>query len=89
MSHRLGYVLTGARGGPVRTRILAVLDAGPRSANQLAAELDLEYDTVCHHLDVLDENDLVEEDGDERVYLLTDEANELLNGLGQTPLAVE
>lgn len=70
----LWYVLTGTRGGPNRVRILRALAARPRNANQLAADLDLDYKTVRHHLDVLEENDVVRDSGDDygAVYLPTD-----------------
>jgi len=70
----LWYVFTGTRGGPNRARILRSLDEQPRNANQLAEELDLDYKTVRHHLDVLVENDIVEATGEEygAVYLPTD-----------------
>jgi len=70
----LWYVLTGTRGGPNRTRILQALDERPRNANQLAESLGLDYKTVRHHLDVLEENDIVGKSGDEygAVYLPTD-----------------
>ena len=49
----LWYVFTGTRGGPNRVRLLKAVDERPRNANQLAEELDLDYKTVRHHLDVL------------------------------------
>jgi DNA-binding transcriptional ArsR family regulator len=70
----VGYVLTGARGGANRARILRALDERPRNANQLAEELDLDYKTVRHHLDVLRENGLIRRSGDDygAIYLPTD-----------------
>ena len=67
----LWYVLAGTRGGPNRVRILRSLDDRPRNPNQLAEELDLNYDTVRHHLDVMTDNDVVEASGDDygAVYL--------------------
>lgn len=72
----LWYVLAGTRGGINRVRILQLLDDRPRNANRLAEELDLNYDTVRHHLDVLTDNDVVTASGDEygAVYLPTDSA---------------
>ena len=52
----LWYVLTGTRGGTNRVRLLRALNKRPRNANQLADDLDLDYRTVRHHLDVLVEN---------------------------------
>jgi DNA-binding transcriptional ArsR family regulator len=70
----LWYLLAGARGGPNRCRILRALSDRPRNANQLAEDLDLDYTTVRHHLDLLLEHDLVDAEGDGygTVYLLSD-----------------
>jgi len=70
----LWYVLTGTRGGKNRVRILRALDERPRNANQLAEALELDYKTVRHHLDVLMDNDIVTNSGDDygAVYLPTD-----------------
>lgn len=72
----LWYVLTGTRGGENRIRILRALDDRPRNANQLAEDLDLDYKTVRHHLDVLEENSILQDSGDDygAVYLPTDRA---------------
>jgi len=71
MEAALWYVLTGTRGGANRLRILRAIDERPRNANQLAEELDLDYKTVRHHLDVLVDNGIVETSGDDygAVYL--------------------
>jgi DNA-binding transcriptional ArsR family regulator len=55
----LWQTLAGTRGGPNRARILRALDDRPRNANQLAEDLDLAYNTVRHHLDVLEDNGVV------------------------------
>jgi DNA-binding transcriptional ArsR family regulator len=70
----LWQVLAGTRGGPNRARILKALDERPRNANQLADDLDLAYKTVRHHLDVLEDNDIVRSPNDDygAVYLPTD-----------------
>lgn len=70
----LWYVLAGTRGGYNRARILQGLDDRPRNPNQLADALDLDYDTIRHHLDVLTDNDVVTASGDDygAVYLPTD-----------------
>jgi len=72
----LWYVLSGTRGGPNRARILRAIEERPRNANRLADDLDLDYKTVRHHLDVLVENGIVDSTGDDygAVYLLTDQA---------------
>lgn len=73
MEAALWYVLTGTRGGKNRVRLLRALAERPRNANQLAEDLDLDYKTVRHHLDVLMENGVVENSGEEygAVYLPT------------------
>ncbi|NHN59265.1 MULTISPECIES: winged helix-turn-helix domain-containing protein [Halorussus] len=70
----LWYVLAGTRGGTNRARILRALDDRPRNPNQLAEDLDLDYKTVRHHLDVLTDNDVVRNSGDDygAVYLPTE-----------------
>jgi predicted transcriptional regulator len=67
----LWYVLASSRGGPNRVRILRALDEEPRNANQLAEDLDLDYTTVRHHLDVLVDNNVLTNSGNEygAVYL--------------------
>ncbi len=71
----LWYVLTGTRGGPNRVRLLQAVDERPRNANQLAEDLDLDYTTIRHHLDVLMENGMVQSSGGDygAVYLTTDQ----------------
>lgn len=78
MEEVLWYVLTGTRGGPNRAEILISLDERPRNANKLAEELDLDYKTVKHHLEVLEENGVVKSSGDDygAVYLPTSRAQE-------------
>jgi predicted ArsR family transcriptional regulator len=72
----LWYVFIGTRGGENRARLLRALDNQPRNPNQLAEDLDLDYTTVRHHLDVLVENDLLRNSGTEygAIYLPTDRA---------------
>ncbi|MFB6281961.1 MAG: ArsR/SmtB family transcription factor [Haloferacaceae archaeon] len=70
----LWQVLAGTRGGPNRARILKALDERPRNANRLAEDLDLAYQTVRHHLDVLERNDVVTSSDEDygRIYLPSD-----------------
>lgn len=74
----LWYVLTGTRGGENRARILATLEEQPRNANQLADELNLDYKTVRHHLDILRENQIIDSSGDDygAIYLPTDQVRQ-------------
>jgi DNA-binding transcriptional ArsR family regulator len=72
----LWYLFASSRGGPTRVRLLRALDERPRNANQLATELDMDYTTIRHHLDVLMENNVVTRTDDDyaAVYLITDQA---------------
>jgi DNA-binding transcriptional ArsR family regulator len=74
----LWYVLTGTRGGENRVRILQALDERPRNANQLAEDLSLDYKTVRHHLDVLMDNDILTNSGDDygAIYMPTEQARD-------------
>lgn len=74
----LWQVLAGTRGGPNRARLLRAVEERPRNANQLAEALDLDYKTVRHHLEVLEENGVVRSTEEEygAVYLPTDRAQE-------------
>jgi DNA-binding transcriptional ArsR family regulator len=78
MEAALWYVLTGTRGGKNRVRLLRALAERPRNANQLADDLDLDYKTVRHHLDVLMDNGVVENSGDDygAVYLPTEQVRQ-------------
>lgn len=74
MEKALWYLLVGTRGGENRARIIAALDERPRNANQLAECLELDYNTVTHHLEMLEKHDVVEPGGDEygQLYFLTE-----------------
>lgn len=55
---------------------MRALDDRPRNANRLADDLELAYNTVRHHLDVLEENGIITS-GDASygtVYLPSDQA---------------
>jgi len=74
MEQALWYLFAGTRGGENRARIVNALDERPRNANKLAELLDVDYNTVRHHLDMLVDHDVVER-GDEdygTLYFLTD-----------------
>lgn len=74
MEKALWYLLAGTRGGRNRARIIQCLSERPRNANRLAEELDLDYNTVRHHLDMLVEHDVIEPGESEygKLYFLTD-----------------
>ncbi|TYL39269.1 ArsR family transcriptional regulator [Natronococcus pandeyae] len=75
MKKALWYLIAGTRGGKNRARIIRALDDRPRNANQLADELDVKYNTVRYHLDMLSDHDVVEEGDQEygKLYFLTDQ----------------
>ena len=58
----------------MRNEPIRALGDRPRNANQLAEELDVDYNTIRHHLDVLLDHDVVERGGDDygAMYFLTD-----------------
>ncbi|RQH02010.1 ArsR/SmtB family transcription factor [Natrarchaeobius oligotrophus] len=74
MKKVLWYLIAGTRGGENRARIIRALDDRPRNANQLAEELDVEYNTVRYHLEMLCDHDVVEKGEQEygKLYFLTD-----------------
>jgi len=87
----LWYVLTSTRGGANRIRILRAVDERPRNANKLADALELDYKTVRHHLDVLEENDILTDSGDDygAVYLPTDRVRNYWDTVEQIMEAAE
>ena len=74
MDKALWYLLAGTRGGKNRARIIRSLTERPRNANQLSEELELDYNTIRHHLDMLVEHDVVERGDTDygTLYFLTD-----------------
>lgn len=60
----LWHLLGGTRGGPLRIRILQAIRDRPRNANQLAADLGVDYKTVRHHIRVLLENRILSQVGE-------------------------
>jgi len=74
MRQVLWWLIGGSRGGRNRLRIVRALEDRPMNTNQLSKELDLNYKTVQHHLEVLEENTVVTTQGDDygKLYFLTD-----------------
>lgn len=75
MRQLLWWLIGGSRGGENRLRIVRAIEDRPMNANQLANELDLNYKTVQHHLEVLVDNDVLRTTGDDygKMYFLTDQ----------------
>ena len=78
MEKALWYLIAGTRGGENRAKIIRQLDERPKNANQLAAALDIKYNTVRHHLDMLLDHDVIEEGEQDygKLYFLSDEFEE-------------
>ncbi|MFC7210295.1 winged helix-turn-helix domain-containing protein [Natronoarchaeum sp. GCM10025321] len=74
MEKALWYLFAGSRGGTNRVRIVKELRDRPRNANELADQLDVDYNTITHHLDMLTEHDVVEPSDHDygKMYFLTD-----------------
>ena len=74
MEQALWYLFAGTRGGANRARIVRSLTDRPKNANQLAADLDVAYNTIRHHLDMLTEHDVVESGAEDygAMYFVTD-----------------
>ncbi|SDJ30667.1 regulatory protein, arsR family [Halovenus aranensis] len=75
MEKALWYLFAGSRGGANRVRIVRELADRPRNANELADELDLNYNTIDHHLDMLEDHNVVEPSEHDygKLYFLTDQ----------------
>jgi len=74
MEKALWYLLTATRGGANRARIIDALSDRPMNANELADELDVGYKTIRHHMEQLEDHDVVESGDEEyaKLYFLTD-----------------
>ena len=77
-THLLLWLFTGTRGGPNRARIIEILRENPMNTNQLRITLELDYRTVKHHLEVLQDNDIIYSMGSGygSMYFLTDKMEE-------------
>ena len=75
MEKALWYLLAGTRGGENRVRIIRRLAERPRNANQLANDLEVDYNTIRHHLDLLIDHGVIEKGGEDygALYFLTDQ----------------
>jgi len=55
----LSYLFTGTRGGTNRLRILLLLAERPLNTHQIAKELDLDYNAIQFHTEVLEKNNMI------------------------------
>ena len=69
-------ILMTPHGGENRVRILFALDTRPRNTYRLAEALNLDYETVSHHLSVLMDEGLVRASGNDygEIHLPTEQA---------------
>ncbi len=67
-------MIAGTRGGLNRAKIIKALSERPYNANQLADELELDYKTMRHHLDVLVKNKILMVEGEKygAMYFISD-----------------
>jgi len=70
----LWWLIVGSKGGENRARIILELKKRPYNANKLAQKLSLDYKTIRHHIEVLNENKLVKSTGEKygALYFLSD-----------------
>ncbi|HHT18250.1 MAG: winged helix-turn-helix domain-containing protein [Euryarchaeota archaeon] len=75
----LWWLIAGSKGGENRARIIIELKTRPYNANKLAERLSLDYKTIRHHIDVLDENNIVESTGEKygALYFLSNEMEDV------------
>ncbi len=78
MRKLLWGLLAGTKGGMNRARIIDELNNRPYNINQLAEKLELDYKTVRHHIDVLENNNMVISTGKKygALYFLSDKLEE-------------
>jgi DNA-binding transcriptional ArsR family regulator len=79
----LWWLIGGTRGGTNRVRIIMKLDKTPMNANNLSEELELDYKTIKHHLDLMEEHNVVDimGEGYGKNYFLTEQMEENMDKL--------
>ncbi len=55
----LWFLFGSTRGGSTRVKIISLINEMPGNANQISTNLNLNYKTVIHHLNVLIKNGLI------------------------------
>ena len=60
----LWFLLAGTRGDDNRIKILDLLLKYPLNINRISEQLQLDYKTVKHHIDILEKNNLITRMGD-------------------------
>lgn len=74
MRRMLWYLIAGTRGGVNRAKIIKLLNERPNNVNRLAEILKVDYKTIRHHMNVLEENEIVTSAGEKygMLYFLSD-----------------
>jgi predicted transcriptional regulator len=74
----LYWLLVNSLGGKNRIKILNELFQNPSNTHELSKNLDIEYKTVQYHLQVLEDNNLIESAGKKygKTYFITDKLTE-------------
>lgn len=83
MYARIRWLLVESRGGPIRSKILLLLRDRPTNINRIAREINMDYKTIKHHLELLEKNGLVKRLGLRYgdVYFIDDNAYKHWNEL--------
>lgn len=70
----LWWLIGGTKGGESRYRVIQQIREEPMNANQLAETLDLDYKTIKHHLELLEDENILETMGEGygKNYFLTE-----------------
>ena len=55
----LWFLFASTRGGSTRAKIMSLINEMPANSNQISTNLNLNYKTVIHHLNVLVNNGLI------------------------------
>ena len=63
----LWFLFASTRGGSTRAKIMSLINQMPANSNQISTNLNLNYKTVIHHLNVLINNGLIITD-DREIY---------------------
>jgi predicted transcriptional regulator len=59
LKYLLGWLIAGSRGGPMRAKIIEILKETPQNAHQLADTLKVDYNTIRHHIEILEKNNMI------------------------------
>ena len=73
MKKVLTWLILGTRGGYNRAKIIKALHDCPANTHQLSKKLNLNYRTITHHIELLEEMNVIEECGKRygKIYLLS------------------